>query len=295
MENESTKIEIILNEGEVNGIVIGQMDNWNGRIYRAGQISENLKRLRENQQIQGYKGVYILSNSTTREVYIGQSKYLEERLTKSHKHLLGESYDQIFVVTTSDNSLTGDDILYLEAKLIALGEETGKVRVRNDQKPDPNKQQSNLGKMGKFIKYLQIVLPLMGLDFIIEVPKHLNLLQSPELPLPLEQPKFVITGKKVKAVMQEIGEQIVVLAESEAVVLSKKNTSYQLTKDILIESKILIKQGEKFVFSKDFGFRSSSEAATIVLGRNANGYISWLLESDRKKTYGIWLEESGNN
>ena len=50
-----------------------------------------------------------------------------------------------------------------------------------------------------------------------------------------------------------------------------------LRKDFL-EQKVIVEDGQHYVFTQDQVFRSPSEAAGVVLGRSANGRTNWKTE-----------------
>ena len=50
----------------------------------------------------------------------------------------------------------------------------------------------------------------------------------------------------------------------------------------LIEKKVVVRKGTKFVFSKDYLFTSPSQAAGIVMGRSANGRTEWKDEKGKE-------------
>jgi len=43
----------------------------------------------------------------------------------------------------------------------------------------------------------------------------------------------------------------------------------------LITSGVLVTSGDRYQFTQDYSFSSPSTAATIVMGRNANGRTEW--------------------
>ena len=57
----------------------------------------------------------------------------------------------------------------------------------------------------------------------------------------------------------------------------------------LIDEGVIINKGEYFEFSEDYIFSSPSIAASIVLGRNANGLTEWKLST------GVTLKEFETN
>lgn len=49
----------------------------------------------------------------------------------------------------------------------------------------------------------------------------------------------------------------------------------------LIDEKAIVKNADSFEFTDDFIFTSPSTAASIVLGRNANGLTEWKLKTGK--------------
>ena len=47
----------------------------------------------------------------------------------------------------------------------------------------------------------------------------------------------------------------------------------------LLEKEIVVENDENYIFKKDYLFSSSSTAAAVVMGRNANGLREWKLKN----------------
>jgi hypothetical protein len=88
---------------------------------------------------------------------------------------------------------------------------------------------------------------------------------------------FFCKGKGLEAMGEYSEEGFVVYKGSQM----SKTTSNSIHNYLLTNRETLIKDGivddedEAFVFKKDYPFNSPSQAAAIVLGRNANGWIEW--------------------
>jgi hypothetical protein len=44
----------------------------------------------------------------------------------------------------------------------------------------------------------------------------------------------------------------------------------------LIETKIMVDNGDKLIFAEDTIFNSPSAASNMILGRNSNGFAEWV-------------------
>jgi len=84
--------------------------------------------------------------------------------------------------------------------------------------------------------------------------------------------------------MVETDKGYIVLKGSEA----KKELSNSCTETYrnlrrkLLETKVLIENGDKLIFSEDAIFNSPSSASNMVLGRNSNGYTEWITSDGRQ-------------
>jgi hypothetical protein len=106
---------------------------------------------------------------------------------------------------------------------------------------------------------------------------------------------YFIKTKSFKASMIETDKGYIVSKGSEA----KKELSpsctetYRNMRKKLLETKILIENQEKLVFTEDAIFNSPSAAANMVLGRNSNGFTEWVNKSG--KTFKDIQEKLMNN
>lgn len=56
--------------------------------------------------------------------------------------------------------------------------------------------------------------------------------------------------------------------------------------DELVQSGVLVENGQGWEFRENYAFKSPSAAAAVVNGRPANGTVEWKLENG--KTYKEW-------
>lgn len=52
--------------------------------------------------------------------------------------------------------------------------------------------------------------------------------------------------------------------------------TYRNMRRKLLETEILVEQGDKLIFAEDAIFNSPSAASNMVLGRNSNGFTEWV-------------------
>jgi len=92
-----------------------------------------------------------------------------------------------------------------------------------------------------------------------------------------------LKSKRVSATGRLTADGFMVLARSQAVLQEAphlKGASVQLRAQLLAQG-LLVQVGDHLEFTQDHAFRSPSLAASVVLGRAANGWIEWKDEQGR--------------
>jgi len=281
----SKRVTLHLLTGNPKGIIKGHLGlDWGGEIIRAPRTK--LEDLFE--EINERYGVYILLNSVDGNIYIGESENLFERL-KQHRHdEKKDEFTDIFIIKTSNGSLTKGHIQYLEGRLIEIANETKRANA-NGTNPHKTLPSADKDDMETFIQNLQIILPMMGLDFVLPIELDSSVAEKST------QPVFVISVKKLNVRMQMIQDEFFVLAKSQAIKGMSDDReimrNYKKKKEDLIANGLLQDSGEYLVFTQNVPFRSLYEATVIVLGRSVNGRTSWVLEKDTQITYADWEEK----
>lgn len=288
------KITLFLVEGEPSGIIKGQIGNWVGLVTQAPRTK--LKDLATDSDVKK-PGIYALTGPDTEEiggtlVYIGESENVFNRLKYHERDEKKNFFEEIAVITSTDENMTKGHIRYLESRLIQIATETGRARIMNNTGPDlPPLPPADRGEMEVFLEHLQILLPILGLNFALPVPSRTEPEPDAGPTQQIESPIFSITTSKrgsdieITARAQEIGGEFVVLEGSEAF-LRIDSPSYNALKQLHIRSGKLVEQNGRYVFTRDIPFNSVSAAAAVIRGKNTNGRTAWKLPSGI--TYGDW-------
>lgn len=291
------KITLHLVEGIPSGIIKGQLDNWVGLVTYAPRTK--LDDLAADPDAKR-PGVYVLTapdseDPTTSIVYIGESENVFTRLKQHERDEGKEFYEAVAVITSMQENLTKGHIRYLESRLIDIAYETDRAIVNNGTRPDlPPLPPADRDEMEGFLIHLQMLLPVMGLNFALPLPVRTSSSTKPgvETQLPAgESLIFSISTKEqgsqlaVVANAQQISGEFVVLAGSTA--LNRNEGHYKDLKDRLIRNGSLVVEGDILKFVKNVPFKSPSAAAAIIRGQNTNGRSYWRL--DDGTTYGDWL------
>ena len=94
---------------------------------------------------------------------------------------------------------------------------------------------------------------------------------------------YYIKTRTFKATMTETDQGYIMAKGSEA----KKSLSNSCTETYrnmrrkLVETKIMVEDGDKLVFAEDAVFNSPSAASNMILGRNSNGFTEWVNKSGK--------------
>jgi predicted GIY-YIG superfamily endonuclease len=292
------KITLYLVDGIPSGIIKGQIGNWVGLVTYAPRTK--LDDLAADQDTKR-PGVYVLTgpdpeDPTIRSVYIGESENVLYRLKQHEKDDDKGFFDYVAVITSTDENLTKGHIRYLESRLIAIAHQTKRATVDNNTRPElPPLPAADRDEMEVFLEHLQMLLPVLGLNFALPRPvrKVADLHNTIQSPQEVDSPIFIMSTKEqetrieVTAQAQQIGGEFVVLADSTAFVRNQSR-SYKDLKDRLIRNGSLVSYGEILTFVEDVPFNSPSAAAAVIRGQNTNGRIYWRLKDGT--TYGDWFD-----
>lgn len=309
-------IKIHLPEGSPVGIMTAEITvAWTGKVLAFPRTRlADFKKREESRRA----GVYILigedENVAGREaVYIGESEDLWQRLNQHDRipnaKVSKDFWNRTVVITSKDEHLTKSLVRYLESHLTSVISSANRATRIGGTAPEPPKlPESDLADMKYFASQIELILPVLGFNFVVPVPHVSDKGQTSDIVPPIldtkptilageqESPVFVctvpITGGVAK--MKESGGEFVVFTGSKAkgVVGGGFPKGYVVRRDQLIQDGTLV-LGEKneLVFTRDVPFKSPSAAASIVKGSAAAGTTTWQVEGTAQ-TYAQWRASS---
>ena len=278
------KLTVYMIDGTEYGPRLCEIGNWVGKaIYSPrSSVAKIIGRHEFNNP-----GIYFLKGDPTDEayeekIYIGEAENIRARL-KQHLSDPDKDFKELIFFISKDELLTKTQIKYLESSLIQIAIEAKTAQIENGTSPNlPTLHEADISDMEYFLEQIRLMLPVMGFRFLISSTiKHLeNEIDSDLLSTSLV---YKIKTKSFNASMIESDKGYIVLKGSEA----KKELSFSTTETYrnlrrkLLETKILVEQAEKYVFTEDAIFTSPSSASNMVLGRNSNGFTEWITESGK--------------
>lgn len=306
--NNGRTLKLFLVNGAPNGLLTAEIMNWTGHVITGprSRLDELIQRPESKRT-----GVYFLtgpdrSPGVGTQVYIGETDDVTQRLS-AHNRLEEKGgkdfWEKVCVVTSKDANLTKGHIKYLESRLIRIAQQAGRCELLNNTDPGyDNLPEADRSDMQFFLEQIQILLPVLGYDFLRESPKP-TLISTHDRSatmagvangLEVHDPIFDGNIRKhgITAQGQEINGEFVVFKGSKARLdwEGVDGTYTNLFRE-LVRTNVIIQTADGLhrEFSKDYAFSSPSAAAAVVAGRSANGRMHWL-DSTTGQTYGAWQE-----
>ncbi|MBI6630890.1 GIY-YIG nuclease family protein [Pontibaca salina] len=292
-------IQLFLVDGNSSGLRKATIHGWTGLLFVSGASAFGNLTAREEVD---RTGVYILSGpdpdkSGGTRVYIGSGNSVAERIKQSA--LKRDFWETAITVTTSDDDLSKGHTEYLEARLIQVTAQAGRVSLDNGTQPDTLRRrlpEADVANMEQFLANLRIILPVIGLDMLKPQPKAVTETTQPVEERTSGEVQFEIRHKSgVQATAVEEDGEFIVLEGSEALTNTDYvQRSYGGLKEKLIADGVIVCQDvppdtNKLRFARPWSFNSPSAAAAVILDRNSNGRIEWKVKG-ANQTYHDWQQ-----
>lgn len=288
-------IQLFLVDGKPTGLRKATIHGWTGVVLVSSQST--FAKLTERDEVDR-TGIYILTGPDPEKegmtrVYIGSANSVRERIKQSAEKR--EFWETAIAVTTSDDDLSKGHAEYLEARLIQITAQAGRVTLDNGTQPDTSRRrlpEADVANMEQFLANLRIILPVVGLDMLKPQPRAVTQTAKPVEERATGEVQFEIRHKSgVQATAVEEEGEFIVLEGSEALTgTGYVQQSYGGLKEQLVADGVLVPHGtNKLRFAKPWPFNSPSAAAAVVLDRNSNGRIEWKVKGS-KQSYHDWQQ-----
>lgn len=273
------KLTVYMIDGEATGPKTVEIGNWSGKAVFCPRAF--LKGLLSRNEFVA-QGVYILQSQSEDDqydgsIYIGETEELAPRLKQ---HIAERDFESVICFSSKDDTLTKAHIKYLEAKLIQLAKEANTSRVENTNAPRGARlSEADTSDMSYFIEQIKLILPVVGIRSLVPAAPHsrLSVKATPQ------QFEYKIKSRELTATMFEVDGAFVVRAGSQASLTTSKSiaSGWLNIRKKLIDANVLEPRTDRYVFTEDAIFSSPSAASSVILGRQAPGPISWILDDGR--------------
>jgi hypothetical protein len=270
-----TSIRIFLAEGRPDGIRVVEKSNWTGvaLVSSRADIAVALHRAEF-----GGPGVYVLTgpsdDGTSPVLYIGEADVLRDRL-KTHVREK-DFWTQLIAFTSKDESLNKAHARYLEAKLVKLARKANQWELLNSNNPtEPGLSEMERADADWFLEEMLMIYPLLGVDAFEDASSELAQRRDDEL--------LYLNSRGASGVGVEASDGFLVQkgARGRVDVVDSIHDYLVRIRRELLEQAILQPDGDMYVLAQDYRFKSPSTAASVLMGRSANGRVEWKAQDGR--------------
>lgn len=270
----SKTIQMYIFDGNPNGRIMCELSNWNGRVYK---ISRNeLLQFSQREDAQN-TGVYFLfgkDDENNDTVYIGEA---EKMIVRLKQHLKDSEYwNDCIAVISKDNLLNKAHVKYLENAFYMLAQKSGRYNILNSTVPTCSSvSEYDEAMLQEFISNAKLLVNTLGYKAFDTIDDS-NVNQRDEA-----EYFYIKAARGANAKGLIVSDGFAVMKGS---IIASSNVP-SMSESLKNRRNSLIKKGiinENFEFTKDYIFTSPSLAASIVMGRSANGLTEW--KNDKNKS-----------
>lgn len=269
------KITLFLMDGSPEGRITCELSNWTGKAYR---IPRTCVREFNNDDL-NKAGVYILFGKTDDPdkegvAYIGEADGIRKRL---EQHVAQKDFwNDAIVFISKDNNLNKAHIKYIENRLYETATEAGRFALENSNKPTRSSiSEPDMAEMEEFIDNIRLLIGTLGFKIFEPLISRQN--------TTLDNVLYIQAARGADARGISTSEGFVVLKDSLIAdsVTNSFTDNYRLLRAKLLANKTVVEEPAGFRLVKDTLFSSPSTAASIVMGRCANGLTEWKTKDGR--------------
>lgn len=254
--------------GDPEGVRIIDRANWIGQAVIFGR--SDLRDAISNTALDS-AGIYLLlgSEDSARQLYIGKAaRDLGGRLRNQHSDPKRDFWVETIAFVSKAPRYRLGFVDYLEARLIELAKAAGQVDLKNEQFPPAvaSSPQEQIDAE-EFVEEIRRICRTFGV-------KAFGVWEDPVV---MHQ-RYALEGRGgAKGTGEMRSDGFLVRAGARirrTPTMSQADTYRQLTRR-LKDDGIIQRTGDGLVLQRDHLFGSPSAAASVLLGRNANGWIEW--------------------
>lgn len=264
-----TSIRLFLVDGTPDGLWVVEKSNWTGLALMAARSRYADLRMRPEM---GGSGVYVLigppeGGAKSSRIYIGETDALKNRLDLHQKEK--DFWTKVVIFTAKDANLNKAVVRYLESRLQAIAFEANRAELDNIAATSlPTLSEADQAQAESFLADMLLIYPVLGLNAFEK---------AAEVSHGGGDARLYLTAKDTRAEGSEASDGFVVLAGAVArnVPMASLPAHARELRESLISGKLFAVDGEQLRLTQDYVFSSPSTAATVLLGRSANGRIEW--------------------
>ncbi len=264
--NRPQTIQIFLPDGSPTSIKEAEITN---RLVKAIMFPRNKLLEVTKRDMVHFTGVYFLfgttEDGTKPLVYIGEGEDCFKRIQSHNRNK--DFWTHCVIITTKTDEYTKTDGKYLEHYCLAKAKEIGRYVSDNDTgSKKPSISESREYDLLDNFDTAKILLATLGYPIFEEKRKAKS---NKEL--------FYCQSKEASAVGELTDDGFLVYKDGKVNIETTKGMNKWIghLRKRLLENGVLKIEKNVYVFQQDYIFNSPSAAAATILGRSANGWMSW--------------------
>ncbi len=261
-------IQIFLPDGNPRGIKIAEITNRTIKaiLFPRNQFGAILRRPELTNV--GFYFLFGEAENGHEMAYIGEAEDCAERLKQHQRNK--DFWNYAVVIISQTHAFTKTHVKYLEYVAIRKAAETNRYELDNTTVPNkPHITESMEADAEDCFEIAKILLSTLGFPLFDSVAREIVATVSADV--------YKLKGNGVEAEGSLIDDGFVVFKGSRV-----KTTTVPSCHDYLIhmrnellESGVLVIDGDTYRFTEDYVFSSPSTAGGGILGRSTNGWTKW--------------------
>ena len=261
-------IQIFLPDGNPRGIKMAEITNRTIKaiLFPRNQFEAILQRP-ELANV-GFYFLFGVADNGHEMAYIGEAEDCAERLKQHQRNK--DFWNYAVVIISQTHAFTKTHVKYLEYVAIKKAGETNRYELDNSAVPNrPHITESMEADAEDCFEIAKVLLSTLGFPLFDSVAREVVASAPVDV--------YKLKGNGVEAEGSLVDDGFVVFKDSRVkatTVPSCHNFLINLRNE-LIQSGILVQDGETYRFTEDYIFSSPSTAGGVILGRSTNGWTKW--------------------
>ena len=261
-------IQIFLPDGNPRGIKIAEITNRTIKaiLFPRNQFEAILRRS-ELANV-GFYFLFGVADNGHEMAYIGEAEDCAERLKQHQRNK--DFWNYAVVIISQTHAFTKTHVKYLEYVAIQKASETNRYDLDNSAVPNrPHITESMEADAEDCFEIAKVLLSTLGFPLFDSVAREIVATTPGDV--------YKLKGNGVEAEGSLVDDGFVVFKDSKvkATTVPSCHDCLINLRNELIQSGILVQDGEAYRFTEDYIFSSPSTAGGVILGRSTNGWTKW--------------------
>lgn len=261
-------IQIFLPDGNPRGIKMAEITNRTIKaiLFPRNQFEAILQRP-ELANV-GFYFLFGVADNGHEMAYIGEAEDCAERLKQHQRNK--DFWNYAVVIISQTHAFTKTHVRYLEYMAIKKAGETNRYELDNSAVSNrPHITESMEADAEDCFEIAKVLLSTLGFPLFDSVAREVVASAPVDV--------YKLKGNGVEAEGSLVDDGFVVFKDSKVKATTVPSCHDYLInlRNELIQSGILVQDGEAYRFTENYIFSSPSTAGGVILGRSTNGWTKW--------------------